>query len=73
MFFISYRLSSIDTLSSAKSSSALKTDFQRCIMQIRIAITLSYHQFNEWSKENVKTRTARSGTREDKVPGTPIL
>ncbi|KRY15922.1 hypothetical protein T12_12977 [Trichinella patagoniensis] len=42
-------------------------------MQIRIAITLPYHQFKEWSKENVKTRTARSRTREGKrigVPGT---
>ncbi|KRY15982.1 hypothetical protein T12_12815 [Trichinella patagoniensis] len=50
----------------AKSSNALKTDFQRCIMQITIAITLPYHQFNEWSKENVKTRTTRSRTREEK-------
>ncbi|KRY33581.1 hypothetical protein T01_2258 [Trichinella spiralis] len=25
-------------------------------MQITIAITLPYHQFKEWSKENVKTR-----------------
>ncbi|KRX36733.1 hypothetical protein T05_5521 [Trichinella murrelli] len=33
-------------------------------MQITIAITLPYHQFKEWSKENVKTRTARSRTRE---------
>ncbi|KRX57971.1 hypothetical protein T09_8372 [Trichinella sp. T9] len=57
---------SFQTLSSAKSSDALKTDFQRCIMQITIAITLPYHQFNEWSKENVKTRTTRSRTREEK-------
>ncbi|KRY29987.1 hypothetical protein T01_8594, partial [Trichinella spiralis] len=35
-------------------------------MQITIAITLPYHQFKEWSKENVKTRTARSRTREGK-------
>ncbi|KRX33633.1 hypothetical protein T05_15860 [Trichinella murrelli] len=35
-------------------------------MQITIAITLPYHQFNEWSKENVKTRTTRSRTREEK-------
>ncbi|KRY42479.1 hypothetical protein T03_15820 [Trichinella britovi] len=34
-------------------------------MQMRIAITLPY-QFKEWSKENVKTRTARSRTREGK-------
>ncbi|KRY36904.1 hypothetical protein T01_15092 [Trichinella spiralis] len=33
-------------------------------MQITIAITLPYHQFKEWSKENVKTRTTRSRTRE---------
>ncbi|KRX17401.1 hypothetical protein T07_6375 [Trichinella nelsoni] len=35
-------------------------------MQIRIATTLPYHQFKEWSKENVKTRTTRSRTREGK-------
>ncbi|KRX76650.1 hypothetical protein T06_5069 [Trichinella sp. T6] len=35
-------------------------------MQIRIATTLPYHQFKEWSKENVKTRTARSRRREGK-------
>ncbi|KRX17253.1 hypothetical protein T07_11441 [Trichinella nelsoni] len=57
----------------AKSSNALKTGFERCSMQITIAITLPYHQHKEWSKENVKTRTTRSRTREDKVPGTPIL
>ncbi|KRX84297.1 hypothetical protein T06_12479 [Trichinella sp. T6] len=70
------------TLSSAKSSNALKTDFQRCIMQITIAITLPYHQSNEWSKEKYvihrskifsNTRTTRSRTREDKVLGTPVL
>ncbi|KRX42759.1 hypothetical protein T05_1460 [Trichinella murrelli] len=35
-------------------------------MQITIAITLPYHQFKEWSKENVKTQTTRSRTREGK-------
>ncbi|KRX33733.1 hypothetical protein T09_15038 [Trichinella sp. T9] len=35
-------------------------------MQIRIATTLPYHQFKELSKENVKTRTTRSRTREGK-------
>ncbi|KRY29991.1 hypothetical protein T01_4279, partial [Trichinella spiralis] len=35
-------------------------------MQIRIATTLPYHQFKEWSKENVKTRTTRNRTREGK-------
>ncbi|KRY04028.1 hypothetical protein T12_3255 [Trichinella patagoniensis] len=34
-------------------------------MQMMIAITLPY-LFKEWSKENVKTRTARSRTREGK-------
>ncbi|KRX84948.1 hypothetical protein T06_554 [Trichinella sp. T6] len=53
----------------AKSSNALKTDFQRCIMQITIAITLPYHQFKEWSKENVEARTTRSRTREEKRLG----
>ncbi|KRX68557.1 hypothetical protein T09_12037 [Trichinella sp. T9] len=38
------RQSSWDPNSVAKSSNALKTDFQRCIMQITIAITLPYHQ-----------------------------
>ncbi|KRY30611.1 hypothetical protein T03_13578 [Trichinella britovi] len=38
-------------------------------MQIRIATTLPYHQFKEWCKENVKTRTARSRTREGKRLG----
>ncbi|KRX44895.1 hypothetical protein T05_14093, partial [Trichinella murrelli] len=43
LFFNFQIVLSLLTLSSAKSSDALKTDFQRCIMQITIAITLPYH------------------------------
>ncbi|KRZ94459.1 hypothetical protein T08_6278 [Trichinella sp. T8] len=53
----------------AKSSSALKSSFERCSMQITIDVTLPYNQFNEWSKENVKTRMTRSRTREEKRLG----
>ncbi|KRZ81956.1 hypothetical protein T08_5935 [Trichinella sp. T8] len=37
----------------ARSSNALKTGFQRCIMQITIAIkgALSSVRYTEWSKE----------------------
>ncbi|KAL1245864.1 Uncharacterized protein TSPI_09642 [Trichinella spiralis] len=38
----------------------------KCTLQaIEMAVLLN-SQFNEWSKENVKTRTARSRTGEDK-------
>ncbi|KRZ96014.1 hypothetical protein T08_13505 [Trichinella sp. T8] len=46
------------TLSSAKSSDALKTDFQRCIMQITIAITLPYHQFKRMEQRKRETSSS---------------
>ncbi|KRX66670.1 hypothetical protein T09_1094 [Trichinella sp. T9] len=62
MFFISYRLSSIDVVLS------LLIEFSSAFL-----LLILWLRFNEWSKENVKTRTTRSGTREDKVLGTQIL
>ncbi|KRX46580.1 hypothetical protein T05_705 [Trichinella murrelli] len=56
-----------------KSSDALKTGFQLCTMEIRIALEVPYCQlmFKEWSKEAVitratwsKSRTSRSKIRE---------
>ncbi|KRX61438.1 hypothetical protein T09_10086 [Trichinella sp. T9] len=54
-----------------KKFQCTKTGFQRCTMQISIAIndalsSVRVHLYKEWNKENVKTRTTRSRTREDK-------
>ncbi|KRX19482.1 hypothetical protein T07_12919 [Trichinella nelsoni] len=49
-----------------KKFQCTKTGFQRCSMQITFAIEVSYHQYKEWNKEKVKTRTTRSRTREYK-------
>ncbi|KRY32186.1 hypothetical protein T01_6237 [Trichinella spiralis] len=41
-------------------------EFKKCISSVHIVMRL---RFKEWSKENVKTRTTRSRTREGKRLG----
>ncbi|KRZ16443.1 hypothetical protein T11_17193, partial [Trichinella zimbabwensis] len=50
-------------LSSARTSNALKTGFQRCTMQITIAIKVPYHQYEQCRNEKVKKLTTRSRSR----------
>ncbi|KRY47923.1 hypothetical protein T03_8656 [Trichinella britovi] len=52
----------------AKSSNALKTDFQRCIMQITIAITLPYHQFKRMEQRKCEnTDDTRQNKRREEI------